>query len=45
MLNVEKMYYIGDTKTGMATAINAGIDGIGVGWALTSKEDLLVCWS
>jgi pyrophosphatase PpaX len=41
MLNVEKCIYIGDTKTDMATAINAGIDGIGVGWALTSKEDLL----
>ena len=36
-----KCIYIGDTKTDMATAINAGIDGIGVGWALTSKEDLL----
>ncbi len=39
-MGIEKCVYIGDTKTDMQTALNAGIDGIGAGWALTSSEDL-----
>ncbi len=42
IMNIEKCIYIGDAKTDMITAINAGIDGIGAGWALTSREDLLL---
>ena len=41
-MGVDECVYIGDTQTDMQTAVNAGIDGIGVGWALTSPEDLLI---
>ncbi|MDD3170903.1 MAG: HAD-IA family hydrolase [Bacilli bacterium] len=33
--------YIGDTKIDIETAKNANVDGIGVSWALTSREELL----
>lgn len=40
IMNIDDCVYIGDVKTDMQAAVNAGVDGIGAGWALTSKEDL-----
>ena len=40
-LNSEKIIYIGDSKTDIQTAKNAGMDSIGVLWGFRSKEELM----
>ena len=40
-VNKEEVIYIGDSGVDMQTALNAGVESIGVTWGFRSKEELL----
>jgi len=42
MLNLKKedCYFVGDTSTDMRTAVNAGVDAIGVSWGFRTVDEL-----